>query len=945
MRYKDIYIRDFGIFANAELKNLNPHFNIIGGGNRAGKTSFLKVLRYLGYGFPNKDIIPPARNSYNVEAIMTDGNNDYNILINGYANPQVNILNNRKDEIENIFADIDQFTYNQLFTITLEELKKIPTGVDDKEKLQSVLMGAGLKEYTLIPKLKEYFKTQASNIGGKSGKINVYDFKEYNQIIEEGIKLKKEAKSQVKKYYNLKNEKKEIIDKIAGYKQKLNKKKKKKNRLDLIKSNYKKIEERIQLKEEINKDKYNDIPIEKNNFYPDRALVLYKSYEEINEEFTELLSQFEEYTGEQYKNEIEKTILQQKNQIEKYNNIKSGLKERYKNLKEEDNSLNTKHTNLKKEAATLSNDISENLDRLLEIDTDIEYKNKLRMLVDEYETLINKITNKNEKINELEHKMDAKKEQLREISDQDEISNKSKKYIAILIIYTIIVTSLLFIDWKFSGLYILDIILFYKYYFTKSRSEEKIRKKKNIKDNIEELANNKSLIEQDLEKTFKEKEKIEIKFNELKDHLNLGEEIQPKLLKDYYEDVIELKNKYIEYKRRKERFKNKKEKFENELKRINNFLNNFDNILHYPNYNNKNIIENTDNIIKYIEKLNEIYKIIKKIKNKNSRRKEIRTEINNLKGMEYIGDKNDNLYTKVKEYEKLAKLSNEYNKKRERIKDIEGQLTNITEQMKNAFELKENIEQKEMISVFIDEYSKYVSFQHITEVYETVKDELEDLNKKLDNAKNKKEEINLNMNKLATEEKLIKAENKINRARKNLKPLAEKYAKNRIASYLLENYWQKFLNEKKDKLLGKASEILHKITSGEYSKIEPLDSLTEPNFKVHLREGEIFNEIDHLSRGTREQLYMAIRINRIMEIKPSLPVIIDDSLVNFDPNHLRNIFKIINNLKNSNQIFFLTCHPEQIKYLDEQIDKKSFYSLENGTFEAVQKDELIDRLK
>jgi uncharacterized protein YhaN len=945
MRYKDIYIRDFGIFANAELNNLDPNFNIIGGGNRAGKTTLLKVLRYIGYGFPNKDIIPPARNSYNVEAIMTDENNDYNILINGYANPQVNIMNKSKDEIENIFADIDQFTYNQLFTITLEELKKIPTGVNDKEKLQSVLMGAGLKEYTLIPKLKEDFKLQASNIGGKSGKINVYDFKEYNQIIEEGIELKKEAKSQVKKYYNLKNEKKEIINEIANYKQKLNKKKKKKNRLDLIKSNYKKIEERIQLKEELNKDKYIDIPNEKITFYPDRALELYKSYKEVNEEYNEVLNQFEEYTGEQYKEKDGNTIMQNKEMIENYNNIISGLEERYKNLKEEGDSLNTRLTKLKKESATLSKDISEDLESILDFDTDIEYKNKLRMLVDQYETLLNTINNKEEKINDLEHKIEAKNEQLKELKEEDNKTDNTKMYLSIMIIYTILVTALLFIDWKFGGLYLLDIILFYKYYLNKSRIEKQLLKSQDIKNEIEEFKHNKVLIKRDLGEIIEEKNEIENRFDDLKNHLNLNKDIQPKLLKDYYEDIIELKNKYIEYKDQKEKYKNKKENFAKELIEINDFLNNFNDILHFPNFNKDEIIENTGNIIKYIEKTNEIYEIIKKIKNKNNRRAEIKTKVNNLKGIEYVEDTKGKLYTKVKEYEKLAELISEYNQKKERVKDIEGQLTNITEQMKNAFKLKENIKHEEMISIFIEEYRKYVSYQHVSEEYESIKEELDELNKKLDKYKNKKEEINLKMNELATEEKLIKAENKINRARKNLKPLAEKYAANKMAAFMLDKYWQKFLNEKKDKLLGKASEILNRITSGEYNKIEPLDSLTEPNFKVHEKEGKIFDEIDHLSRGTREQLYMAIRINRIMEIKPSLPVIIDDSLVNFDPKHLRNIFKIINNLKDNNQIFFLTCHPEQIKYLDEQIDKKSFYSLENGNFEAVQKDELIQRLK
>ncbi|MFO7815836.1 MAG: AAA family ATPase [Halanaerobiales bacterium] len=945
MRYKEIYIRDFGIFANAELKNLNPYLNIIGGGNRAGKTSLLKVLRYIGYGFPNKDNIPPARNSYNVEAILADEEKEYNLLINGYANPKVNIIKGNEGELENIFSDIDQFTYNQLFTITLEELKKIPKGVDDKEKLQTVLLGAGLKEYTLIPKIKEYFKSKASDIGGESGRIDVYSFKEYNQIIEEGVELKKEAKSQVKKYYSLKKEKNEVINKIKNYKGKLIKKKKKKNRLDLIKSNYKKIKERIQLKKELDKDKYNNIPTDIAPFYPDRALELYESYKELDEDFKEYLNDFERYTGETYTEKIEKSFLQFKDQIKKYNNMISGLEERNKNLKDEQKILSAKLTKLKKEAATISDHISENLEKLLELDTDLEHKNRLRMLVDEYETLINRINNKKEKINELERKIDAKKEQLKEVLRQEESPDNTKTYLFATIIFTLLVTALLFLDLKFSGLYLIDLILIYKYYLCKSRSEKQLLKKQDIEDEVKELKNNKILVKQDLEEAIEEKEKIESKFNDLKKHLNLNKNIQPKLLKDYYEDVIELKNKYLEYNEQKEKYKSKRAEFDKDLIRASKFLNKFKDVLHIPNYNKEKMIENPDNIISHIENTNQIYKIIKKIRNKKNRRLEIKSELNNLEGMKYVEDVSNKLYTKVKEYEKLSNIMNEYNQKTERIKDIEGQLTNITEQMKNAFELKESIDQQEMISIFIEEYSKYVSYQDVTEEYQTIKNELGDLLEKLENAKNKKEEINLKMKELATEEKLIKAENKINKARKKLKPLAEKYAVNRISAYMLEKYWEKFLKEKKDKLLGKASEIMRRITSGEYSKIEPLESLTEPNFKVHEKEGKIFDEIDHLSRGTREQLYMAIRINRIMEIDPSLPVIIDDSLVNFDPRHLRNIFKIINNLKDNNQIFFLTCHPEQIKYLDKLIDNKSFYSLEKGHFESVKKNELIKRLK
>jgi uncharacterized protein YhaN len=243
--------------------------------------------------------------------------------------------------------------------------------------------------------------------------------------------------------------------------------------------------------------------------------------------------------------------------------------------------------------------------------------------------------------------------------------------------------------------------------------------------------------------------------------------------------------------------------------------------------------------------------------------------------------------------------------------------------------------------LFVKEYKNCVYYKQVQDDYTETTNELEKMNKNLDNLKTKKDEIKIKMRNLATEEKIISAENKINKARNNLKPLAEKYAVNKIASYILDSYWQNFINEKKDKLLNKASNIMEQITCVEYNKIEPLENLTDPNFKLHEKEGKIFDKVDFLSRGTREQLFMAIRINRIMEINPSLPVIIDDSLVNFDPSHLRNIFDIINNLKNKNQIFFLTCHPEQIEFLDNKIDNKNYYSLIKGKFKRVNKKELL----
>lgn len=54
MRIKSLYIKDFGIFREQKLEKIAPGMVVIGGPNRAGKTTFLNIIRYLWFGFPSK---------------------------------------------------------------------------------------------------------------------------------------------------------------------------------------------------------------------------------------------------------------------------------------------------------------------------------------------------------------------------------------------------------------------------------------------------------------------------------------------------------------------------------------------------------------------------------------------------------------------------------------------------------------------------------------------------------------------------------------------------------------------------------------------------------------------------------------------------------------------------------------------------------------------------
>jgi uncharacterized protein YhaN len=69
---------------------------------------------------------------------------------------------------------------------------------------------------------------------------------------------------------------------------------------------------------------------------------------------------------------------------------------------------------------------------------------------------------------------------------------------------------------------------------------------------------------------------------------------------------------------------------------------------------------------------------------------------------------------------------------------------------------------------------------------------------------------------------------------------------------------------------------------------------------------------ERLSRGTREQLYLALRLGVIEEAALNherLPVVVDEVLVNFDPARARRAVEAFILLAKHTQVIVFTCHP------------------------------------
>nr|WP_321497734.1 AAA family ATPase [uncultured Methanolobus sp.] len=134
-----------------------------------------------------------------------------------------------------------------------------------------------------------------------------------------------------------------------------------------------------------------------------------------------------------------------------------------------------------------------------------------------------------------------------------------------------------------------------------------------------------------------------------------------------------------------------------------------------------------------------------------------------------------------------------------------------------------------------------------------------------------------------------------------------------IAQHILSQAMDKYEKERQPAVITEAQKFFSNITGGKYERLySPLDS---SDIFVEDKSGKR-KSINELSRGTAEQLYLALRfgfINELGKHSESLPIIFDDILVNFDPVRSRNAISSIHELSLSNQVLYFTCHPGTVE--------------------------------
>ncbi|MFM8769511.1 MAG: ATP-binding protein, partial [Rubrivivax sp.] len=139
---------------------------------------------------------------------------------------------------------------------------------------------------------------------------------------------------------------------------------------------------------------------------------------------------------------------------------------------------------------------------------------------------------------------------------------------------------------------------------------------------------------------------------------------------------------------------------------------------------------------------------------------------------------------------------------------------------------------------------------------------------------------------------------------------AERYVKLQTASRLLKWSMEKFRQTKQGPMLARASAIFSMLTRGSFNRLVVDSEQATPKL-LGVRDGGQLVEISGMSEGSRDQLFLALRLAALelqAEQGAKMPLIADDLFINFDDRRTAAGFEVLGQLSRKMQVVFLTHH-------------------------------------
>ena len=153
---------------------------------------------------------------------------------------------------------------------------------------------------------------------------------------------------------------------------------------------------------------------------------------------------------------------------------------------------------------------------------------------------------------------------------------------------------------------------------------------------------------------------------------------------------------------------------------------------------------------------------------------------------------------------------------------------------------------------------------------------------------------------------------------------AEHYVRVKLAARILRDQIEEYRKQNQGPLIKRASEHFAALTGNSFASLQTDFNVKDEPVLVGIRPDDARVHVEGMSAGTRDQLYLALRLaslEKYMHSAEPMPFIVDDILVDFDDRRSEAALQRLSELSRKTQVILFTHHTrlvEQAKSLGEE---------------------------
>ncbi len=155
-----------------------------------------------------------------------------------------------------------------------------------------------------------------------------------------------------------------------------------------------------------------------------------------------------------------------------------------------------------------------------------------------------------------------------------------------------------------------------------------------------------------------------------------------------------------------------------------------------------------------------------------------------------------------------------------------------------------------------------------------------------------------------------------------VRDLARRYARVRLAAAILRREIERYREDNQGPILSRAGELFPRLTLGSFSGLRAGFAGAEQPVLECVRADGTGVDVEGLSNGTRDQLYLALRLatleHHAAHAEP-MPFVLDDVLVDFDDDRSRAALAVLGEVTARTQVILFTHHARVVELAREAV--------------------------